>query len=66
MKDPKHLSDILNKVREWDASAKYAYDTGYPVNTPVPFERWEKLLTDVRTSYFTRMNQLVIALGKMK
>lgn len=66
MKNPKRLDNTLNKVREWDISAPYAYDPGYTVGESIPFEKWENTLTKVRTSYFSRMNELTKALGKMK
>ncbi len=65
MKDPKRLETVMTKVREWDASAPYAYDTGYAVNEPIPFEKWEKLLPKMREDYFTRMHSLITALGKI-
>lgn len=66
MKDPARLNALMEKVKEWDASAPYAYDTGYPVNDPIPFDKWEKILPKVREDYFTRMNDLTKALSKIK
>ena len=66
MKDPKRLNSILEKVRIWDESAPYAYDPGYPLNEPIAFENWEKILPKIRDDYFLRMNNLTKALRKIK
>ncbi len=66
MKDPRHMAKILEKARIWDESSPYAYQPNYPVSEPVAFDRWEKLLERVRTTYFTHMATLVKAMERMK
>jgi len=58
LKDPKRLATALDKAENWDLSAPYAYDPGYELPAPVPFEEWTKLLPQTRATYFSRMRNL--------
>jgi hypothetical protein len=65
IKDPQRLMTIINKVREWDESAPYAYAPGYEVGTSIPFERWGKALDKVRDNYFDKMSKLAKIMGRI-
>jgi len=66
IKDTRRMNMILNKARDWDVSTPYAYLPNYSLNDPVPFEKWPKLLTRVRESYFSEMTKMVKAMERVK
>lgn len=66
MKDQSRMSAVIKRVREWDASAPYAYQTGYDVGTPVPFETWGKLLDKTRDDYFSYLQTMMKAMEKVR
>lgn len=66
VKDPKRLSEVMNRVRIWDASATYAYDPGYDLTPALSFEEWPRVLEKIRTNYFERMTMLLNSIEKAK
>lgn len=62
--DPATFHKILDEVRQWDASAPYAYLPDYEPGEAVPFESWEKLLKQSRENYFSYMANLGRAMEK--
>lgn len=66
VKDPTRLSETINRVRIWDASATYAYDPGYDLSPALSFEEWPRVLEKVRTNYFERMTMLLNSIEKAK
>jgi len=66
MKDPKRMDAMLKQVKQWDASAPYGYLPDYDLPEPVAFDKWEKILGRVRTSYFAELTTLLDAMKQMK
>lgn len=64
--DPATFHKILDEVRQWDASAPYAYMPDYDPGDSVPFESWEKLLKQSRENYFSYMANLGRAMEKAR
>jgi hypothetical protein len=64
--DPSRAEAVMAKVKEWDASAPYAYLPDYPLPEPVPFEEWSKILQPTRDGFFARMNEFISGLKKLK
>jgi hypothetical protein len=64
--DPARADIIMARVKEWDASAPYAYLPGYQLPEPVPFEEWGKILQPTRDGFFARMNEFISGLKKLK
>lgn len=66
LKDPQRFSEILDKVKSWDAASPYAYLPEYDLTEPVAFEKWERILKKVRDTYFKRMSNLAKAMERIK
>lgn len=66
LKDPDNAAVIMARVSEWDVSAPYTYLPNYALPQPTPFEDWKIILPNIRESYFSRMNQFITGLKKLK
>lgn len=55
LKGQGRLDKVIQLTRTWDVSSPYAYLPNYDLTAPVPFEKWERLLTNTREGYFTRL-----------
>lgn len=55
LKDPARMNKVIKQVKEWDESSPYEYLPDYNLGEPVPFEKWEKLLTRTREDYFAQL-----------
>lgn len=58
-----HMNELIAAARAWDLATPYAYELGYPVGAPVPFDQWPKILKSTRSKYFTNLQQFQAALG---
>lgn len=66
VKDQSRIHAVIARVREWDASAPYAYQTGYDVGPAVPFETWGKLLEKNRDDYFSYLQRMMKAMERVR
>lgn len=66
LKDPDHAAGVMAKVAEWDLSAPYAYLPNYALPQATPYEEWKTILPNVRQNYFSRMDQFITGLKKLK
>lgn len=66
LKEPERAEKVMARVNTWDQSATYAYLPNYALPEPTPFEEWAKMLPDVRANFFSRMDQFISGLKKLK
>lgn len=66
LKEPERADKVMARVNAWDQSATYAYLPNYALPQATPFEEWPKMLPDIRANFFSRMDQFISGLKKIK
>lgn len=66
LKDPSRMDKMIKQVKEWDVSSPFEYLPDYDLTDPVPFEKWDKLLTRTRDTYFAQLIEWSKMMAKVR
>lgn len=66
LKDPARMDKMIRQVKEWDVTAPFEYLPDYDLTDPVPFEKWDKLLTKTRDTYFAQLIEWSKMMAKVR
>lgn len=66
LKDPARMDKMIKQVKEWDVSSPFEYLPDYDLTDPVPFEKWDKLLTRTRDIYFAQLIEWSKMMAKVR